>query len=678
VPNTWRGPFPWLLAVFIANVAIIIAAAYSLSEGGVIDRDKLNALAMVALAGAATMFALSWKIVDFLVVRQIKRMAADTRAIAHGSSRDAIDPARYPMLTPMPEAVNSLTTRISALRKELGEGLDKATRKSEETAARLAAILNDLHEGVVVCNLRHQVVLYNSVAMDMLAETGQLGLGRSLFETVARDPVVHMLEMLTHRTELAGRGTPFLAGTVNGHMLLQARMSLIKGAEDEITGYVVTLVDAGPQIAALGRRDALLRAVAEELEQPLLRLRVGADNPSMVAHEAEQIEKAVKRVTSGYQRALAEWWPTTDVHSGDFFGLVARRFEGEDLKVTVTGLPIWLHADSHSLALAVEALIRQISERFGLSEIDLAAEANDEECWLEVGWAGATAARPALEGWLSNKLAALGGMTVRDVLVHHAGDGIRQEHRSGRSWLGLPMNKGVESHVQARPNTLPTRPEFYDLGLLDNTRDIGERGKQPLRSLDFVVFDTETTGLAPSQGDQIVQIGGVRVVNGRILSGESFNRIVNPGRPIPPESIRFHGITDDMARDKPPLGVVLPQFKAYASDSVLVAHNAAFDLKFLRMREREYGVRFDNPVLDTMMLSSYLDGADAGHSLDDICERFGIEITDRHTALGDAIVTAAVLLRQIEMLEERGITTLDQVVKELDINIQLHQRQLQL
>ena len=85
----------------------------------------------------------------------------------------------------------------------------------------------------------------------------------------------------------------------------------------------------------------------------------------MVAHEAEQIEKAVKRVTSGYQRALAEWWPTTDVHSGDFFGLVARRFEGEELKVTVTGLPVWLHADSHSLALAVEAWVRAWEARIG-------------------------------------------------------------------------------------------------------------------------------------------------------------------------------------------------------------------------------------------------------------------------------------------------------------------------
>ncbi|MBC7908374.1 MAG: 3'-5' exonuclease [Rhodospirillaceae bacterium] len=246
--------------------------------------------------------------------------------------------------------------------------------------------------------------------------------------------------------------------------------------------------------------------------------------------------------------------------------------------------------------------------------------------------------------------------------------------RSTSRPLRMGWRKGLEVHFQAKPS-LPTRPEFYDLALLDNARDIGEMGRLPLRSITFVVFDTETTGLQPSQGDQIVQIGAVRVVNGRILSGESFNRIVNPGKPIPPESIRFHGITDEMARDKPPLGVVLPQFRAFAADAVLVAHNAAFDLKFLRMRERDFGIKFDNAVLDTMMLSNYLDGAEAGHSLDSICERFGIEITDRHTALGDAIVTAAVLLRHIEMLESRGITTLDQVVKELDINIQLHQRQ---
>lgn len=673
VPRNWRGPFPWLLAVFVVNAAVIATAAYVLSQG-VVDQQEVTALAMVALAGAAVMFALSWKIIDYQVVRQIRRLAADVRAIAHSPDRQGMDHGRYAILSPLPEALTTLVGRLTAARTELAAGLAGATAKADENAARLAAILNDLHEGVVVCNLRHQVVLYNAVALDMLLDCGELGLGRSLFETVARDPVVHMMEMLAHRTDLDGRGTPFLAGTADGRMLLQARMSLIRGPANEVSGYVVTLIDAGPQVAALARRDALLREVAEALSVPLLRLKLAADNPVLVADEATHIESAIARMTVGYRRALSEWWPTTDLYSADLFGLVARRFEAAPPKVSVTGVPVWLHGDSHSLAMALESLIRQIADRFGLADMDLAAHATEMECGIEIGWAGATAARPALDAWLSRALPALGGMTIRDVLIHHAGDTITQDHRNGRSWLRLPMRRGVDIRPQPKV-ALPTRPEFYDLTLLDNARDIGERGALPLRSLTYVVFDTETTGLQPSQGDQIVQIGAVRVVNGRILSFESFNRIVNPGRSIPSESIRFHGITNDMVRDKPPLEVVLPQFKAYASDAVLVAHNAAFDLKFLRMREAELGISFDNPVLDTMMLSNFLDGPEAGHSLDAICERFGLEITDRHTALGDAVVTAAVLLRHIDMLESRGITTLDQVVKELDITMQLHQRQ---
>jgi DNA polymerase-3 subunit epsilon len=673
VPQKWRGHLPWLALAFVANVAAIVATAYMLSQG-VVDREELNALAMIAVAGAALMFVLAWKIVDFAVMRGIKRMAAEIRAIAHGGNRTDIDIERYPLLAPLPESVNQIIAKMLQARQELAEGLKSATGKAEENANRLAAILNDLHEGVVVCNLRHQIVLYNSVAMDMLAGIGPVGLGRSLFETVTREAVAHMLEVLTHRPEMGSRGTPFLASATDGATLLQARKSLIRGGDGEASGYVITLVDASPQVAALSRRDALLREVAEGLQSPLIRLRVAAGNPTIVERESANIEAAIKRVTEGYQRALSGWWPMADLNSADLFAFVAHRFDEQAVKVTVTGLPVWLHGDSHSLSLAMEALIRQISERFNLAEVDLAATADEQGCWVEIGWAGSTAAKPALERWLTQPLPSLGGMRVRDVLDHHAGSDIGQEHRSGHSWLRLHMRKGIEQHYQAK-TILPTRPEFYDMALLDAARDIGEKGRQPLRSLTFIVFDTETTGLQPSQGDRMVQIGAVRIVNGRILSGESFNRIINPGRQIPVESIKFHGITDDMVRDKPPLGVVLPQFKAFAADAVLVAHNAAFDLKFLRMHEREFDVTFDNPVLDTMMLSNYLDGPETGHSLDAICDRLGISITDRHTALGDAIVTAAVLMNQIDALESRGITTLEQVIKELDMNMVLHERQ---
>jgi DNA polymerase-3 subunit epsilon len=222
---------------------------------------------------------------------------------------------------------------------------------------------------------------------------------------------------------------------------------------------------------------------------------------------------------------------------------------------------------------------------------------------------------------------------------------------------------------------LPPRPEFFDFNLLAQA-PAGELGQVSLRALTYVVFDTETTGLRPMQGDQVVSLAAVRVVNGRILTGETFNRIVNPGRPIPVESQKFHGITDEMVVTKPPLTVVLPQFKAYAADAVLVAHNAAFDLKFIRMREAECGVIFDNRVLDTMLLSAFVDGTPENQSLDAIADRYGITVTDRHTALGDSLVTAALLLRLIDGLEAKGITTLDQAVTTLNMTMELHNRGL--
>jgi DNA polymerase-3 subunit epsilon len=669
----WRGPFPWLAAAFAADVLVTAAAGYFLSQG-VVDREELTALMMVSLAGAAVLFVVSWKAIDFLVVRAIKKMAAEVRAIAYGNGgRDSVDPERYFMIAPLPEAVNEVCTRMVKARAELAEGLKAATRKSEENSNRLAAILNDLHEGVVVCNQRHQMVLYNQVAFDMLRETAELGLGRSLFETVAREPVVHMMEVLSNRGGAVEGGLPFLAGTVDDRMLLQGRMTLIRNDQGAVTGYVVTLVDAGPQLAALAGREALLREIAEDVEMPLRRITLSSGDPDVIRHETAVISEAVKRVTKGYHAMLAGWWPMADINSTELLSFVASRL-GDGMGATVVGLPVWLHGDSHSLVMAIESLIWRVADRTGATQFDLSAGNDDQGAWVEFAWAGDVVEQAQMDRWLAQSLVALGGMTVRDVLEHHAGTELARDRRDGGAALRIPMRRGVEQHGHGR-QVLPGRPEFYDMTLLEQSRDTGAMGARPLRSLTFVVFDTETTGLQPSQGDQIVSIAGVRIVNGRILSGESFNRIVNPGRPIPAESIRYHGITDEMAKDKPPADVVLPQFRNYVADAVLVAHNAAFDLKFLRMREKQMGIKFDSPVLDTMILSNFLDGPEAGHSLDDICERHGIEITDRHTALGDAMVTAAVLLRQIEALEGRGIHTLDEAVKTLDIAMILHERQ---
>jgi len=219
----------------------------------------------------------------------------------------------------------------------------------------------------------------------------------------------------------------------------------------------------------------------------------------------------------------------------------------------------------------------------------------------------------------------------------------------------------IRRRMEDRKN-LPARPEFYDFDLLNQPMHADELGGRTLKSLTFVVFDTETTGLAPSAGDEIVSIAGVRIKEGVVQPTDHFTRLINPGRPIPKASIRFHGITDDMVDGEEMISDVLPRFRDFVGDAILVAHNAAFDMKFLKLKEKSSGVLFDHLVLDSLLLSVFLDHDSHNHTLDAIAERLGVDVEGRHTALGDALVTAGIFVRMLDMLETRGITTVRQAL----------------
>lgn len=205
------------------------------------------------------------------------------------------------------------------------------------------------------------------------------------------------------------------------------------------------------------------------------------------------------------------------------------------------------------------------------------------------------------------------------------------------------------------------RPLVYDFALLNPvTRSVADR---PLSELTFAVFDTETTGLLPHK-DQVVQLGALRVLNGRIITEEALDLLVDPGRPIPAAATRVHGITDAMVAGAPNIDTAARQFHHFARDAVIVAHNAPFDMAFLRREEKRLKLTWDHPILDTVLLSAVLFGASVPHTLDALCARLDVCLPGalRHTALGDARATAEVLCRMLPMLEARGFSTLRDVI----------------
>jgi DNA polymerase-3 subunit epsilon len=181
-----------------------------------------------------------------------------------------------------------------------------------------------------------------------------------------------------------------------------------------------------------------------------------------------------------------------------------------------------------------------------------------------------------------------------------------------------------------------------------------------LTELSYTVFDTETTGLDPSAGDEIISIGAVRIVNGRVLQHEVFEQLIDPERPLDVKSAAIHGITPEMLEGQPTIAEVLPRFYRFCEDTVLVGHNAAFDMRFLQLKEESTGIRFTQPLLDTLLLSPVVHPQEQAHRLEAIAKRMGVNVIGRHTALGDAIVTGEIFLRMISVLAEKGIRTLRQ------------------
>ncbi len=662
-------------------------------------------LPQVPLGGilTATGFFLGLAIVRRLFNRYVTGMAAmvEELRLMLGSNRSfRITEEGPPELRELVRAINDLATQRDAYIDDVEAQVARAKANVEEEKNRLAALMSELAQAVVVSNLDGRILLYNNRARFMFESLAKgptsvssgalIGLGRSINSILQASQVEYARESIRIQHERGNRHAiaNFVTTTDNGQLIRVQIAPVLRESEGQqiISGYILLIENITKTLEQDARRDAALGDLTEGSRASLGTLRAAvemlADNPDMSAEDRDRfIQVLSSEVTRMSHRlddtlktladSLRQHWPLDDMLAADILDAAARRIDQRlHLPVSVdrqSNESLWVRADSFALVTALTFLAAKIQEAGEVRAFTLSLGSDDRFVHMDLMWLGLAMSTETVLSWEIEPMRLDHGVnppTLREVLDRHGGEVWYQRQRAANQAslrLLIPRAKPQEQ-IELSTRDDDNRPEYYDFDLFD--RPLGEVDlSRPLADLAYTVFDTETTGLEPANGDEIIQFGAVRILNGRLLQQENFDQLVDPRVPLKAASIAIHGITDSMLLGQPTIDLVLPAFRDFCSDTVLVGHNVAFDMRFLELKEAPLGIRFEHPVLDTLLLSAVAHPNQQSHSLEAIMQRLGIDMDQRHNALADATATAKVFLRLLPALAEQGITTLGQAIE---------------
>ncbi|MDQ0229558.1 exonuclease domain-containing protein [Metabacillus malikii] len=222
--------------------------------------------------------------------------------------------------------------------------------------------------------------------------------------------------------------------------------------------------------------------------------------------------------------------------------------------------------------------------------------------------------------------------------------------------------------LQARGSTAQSGQHVAYLRQLQREMRVEETLHIPLTSLNVIVLDIETTGFYPDKGDQIISIGAIKVKGDKVLEDDSFYSLIKIDKPIPQAISKLTGLTDEQLMDAPPLSEVLFEFLKFVKDYTLVAHHANHEKLFLQNASWQlYRAQFKHRLIDMSFLYRIAEPNENLITLEECCKHNGIEIKERHHALYDAKLTAALWCVYINKLNEIGCTTLKDLYERLTI-----------
>ena len=606
------------------------------------------------------------------------------------------------------EHINAGTDQYEALQSNVSHKIGTAMADLAKEKNILAAMMAELPEAILICNYEGQIILYNTQAKRFFneqtvrhngensslrgggappghAEKRFLGIGRSIFELVDRNVIQHALdEMHVHldRHEMDVAASFVL--TAKGNRLLRGRTVPVLTSKREFSGFIIIFSDMTLGLRSEARAEFLLQSFQNRIRHSTSSIKSAIGimqeyhemSPErrtrlidIIKNESTALGQLIQREGEVALEHPKKEWPLVPVLGADLIEAFKRKAARVlDVAVVVENQvgDGEVRVDTYSMLLILLFMLERIVRHIGVKQFSFGFSTTERFVHFDLSWQGRAIKLARLKKWENQELhVGREGLPLyfKEVLDYHSAEvwphhSLEMDDVSGLR-LYLPAFKASVRDTSRQAAVLPdSRPEFYNFDLFNQPGQTPDLDDCLLADLTFTVFDTETTGLDPGGGDRIISIGAVRIVRLQMLTEERFDHLINPERDIPASTIKIHGIDNRMVRSKPNIGKILPMFQQFVADTILVAHNAAFDMRMLQTYEDQVGIQFSNPVLDTLLLSAVLHPAHERHNLKEIANRLGVEIVGRHTAIGDATTTAMLFLKMIPLLGNMGIYTL--------------------
>ncbi len=655
--------FTSALGIFLMGASLLTFIWFRLSpgqEGLLLTIGQENIYPLLWLA--FLIIGSFWVIFDITYntyIRPLKRMSAEAGVIYASNPSHRINIKGSKDITTLSRVINDFADLFENLNKTITEQILAARKETEKERNLLAAIMSELPHGVIICNKSGRILLFNSLAKKLFTPRTTahgaenfIGLGRSIFHLLDKNLIAHAIGEISEQlsNQKTSVGSFFITPIYTGDLISVEAIPILD-KDTAMTGFILAIQDISPDIQKYETIDTQLATFQTTLETELSGINF------------DRVEKRYNQVSTIIRDLSLSRLPLTTLNLKNFLRTLQKKTGHEcDIRINIFN-DHWntrILADAYSLTRAFIFLFKNLSRILAQSEFNLVISHPANAIGFAISWDETICQLVDIENLMHQRINALPGFAYV-LKFNNARIEFLSSIKDTCSGVNIFTKAGKKSLIsiqQRAPVMAGSRPEFYDFDLFNVDNPSKNLLDTALKEISYTVFDTETTGLNPDGGDEIVSIGAVRIVNNRIVYQDFFEELVNPNRNIPMASYRIHGINYEMVMEKEPIERVLPRFRQFTADTVLLGHNIAFDMKMLKVKEKSTGIRFNTPTLDTLLLSAVLHPVHEQHDIENIAKRLGVNIIGRHTALGDAITTAQIFKRLIPILNSNGILTL--------------------